>query len=117
MLDNGNLLFDPNILSHALDEYVTKGQKQLKVEFDYKRKMIVINSNDHSIILSFYHSIIYNRMMNRLVQIGRRSGKQQQMHFERKNMKKFFETGSFYDGYRVVLKRSLIEQLLLLLKS
>ena len=47
--------FHPNIFfSHAIDEYVKKGQKRLKEEFDYKKKMIGIDSNDHYLIRSFY---------------------------------------------------------------
>ena len=46
--------FDANILSHAMNEYVKKGQKRLVEEFDYKKKMIIINSNDHCLIRSFY---------------------------------------------------------------
>ena len=47
--------FDANILSHAMDECVKKGQQRLVEEFNYKKKMIVINSNDHYLIRSFYY--------------------------------------------------------------
>ena len=30
--------FDPNILSHAIDEYVKRGQKRLVEDFNYKKK-------------------------------------------------------------------------------
>ena len=46
--------FDPHLLSYAMDECVKKGQKRLRDEFDYKRKMITINMNDHYLIHSFY---------------------------------------------------------------
>ena len=47
--------FDANILSHAMDECVKKGQQRLVEEFNYKKKMIVMNSNDHYLIRSFYY--------------------------------------------------------------
>jgi hypothetical protein len=47
--------FDANILSCAMDEYVKKGQQRFIEEFNYKKKMIVINSNDHYLIRSFYY--------------------------------------------------------------
>ena len=45
---------DSHVLSHAMDECVKKGQKRLRDEFDYKKKMITINMNDHYLIHSFY---------------------------------------------------------------
>ena len=47
--------FDANILSRAMDECVKKGQQRLVEEFNYKKKMIVMNSNDHYLIRSFYY--------------------------------------------------------------
>ena len=38
-----------------MDECVKKGQKRLVEEFNYKKKMIVINLNDHYLIRSFYY--------------------------------------------------------------
>ena len=92
--------FDPNIFSHAIDEYVKKGQKRLKEEFDYKKKMIGIDSNDHYLIRSCYdlqpnqEQVSSERKQINIVIIAfhdvlccrliwqRRSGKQQQMHFD-----------------------------------
>lgn len=45
---------DPFVLSHAIDEFVQHGQKRLRDEFDYKKKMLIINATDHYLIRSFY---------------------------------------------------------------
>ena len=45
---------DPNILSNAINEYVKKGQQRLREEFDYKKKLLECNSNDHHLIAKFY---------------------------------------------------------------
>ena len=46
--------FDPNILSNAINEYVKKGQQRLRQEFDYKKKMLELDSSDHRLITKFY---------------------------------------------------------------
>ena len=45
---------DPDILSNSINECVKNGQKRLRHEFDYKRKMLEFNSNDHRLIKQFY---------------------------------------------------------------
>ncbi|CAF1539370.1 unnamed protein product [Didymodactylos carnosus] len=45
---------DPDILSHAINEYVKKGQQRLKENFDYKKQMISLDWNDHQLITKFY---------------------------------------------------------------
>jgi hypothetical protein len=45
---------DSNILSNAINECVEKGQERLKQEFDYKKKMLELNSNDHHLINKVY---------------------------------------------------------------
>ena len=47
-------LVDPNILSNAINECVKKGQERLKQEFDYKKKMLELNSYDHHLINRVY---------------------------------------------------------------
>ena len=42
--------FDPNILSNAINECVKKGQQRLRQEFDYKMKMLTLDSNDHHLL-------------------------------------------------------------------
>ena len=39
--------FDRNLLPHAIDEFVKHGQKRLRDEFDYKKKIFVLNATDH----------------------------------------------------------------------
>ncbi|CAF2794300.1 unnamed protein product [Rotaria sp. Silwood2] len=46
--------FDPHIIAYAIDECVKNGQKRLRDEFEYKKKMLVINMDDHYLIHSFY---------------------------------------------------------------
>ena len=46
--------FDANILSNAINECVKKGQERLRQEFDYKRKILTLDSNDHNLITKFY---------------------------------------------------------------
>ena len=46
--------FDTNILSNAINECVTKGQRRLREEFDYRRKMLTFNFNDHYLLTKFY---------------------------------------------------------------
>ena len=45
---------DPDILSNAINKCVKNGQKRLTHEFEYKRKMLEFNSNDHRLIKQFY---------------------------------------------------------------
>ena len=45
---------DSNILSNAIIECVNKGQQRLRQEFDYKKKMLELNSNDHDLINKVY---------------------------------------------------------------
>ena len=45
---------DPHLLSYAIEEFVQQGQKRLRDEFDYKKKMLNINATDHYLIRSFY---------------------------------------------------------------
>ena len=45
---------DANMLSDAIDECVRNGQQRLRQEFDYKRKMLELDSNDHHLIRQFY---------------------------------------------------------------
>jgi hypothetical protein len=47
--------FDPNILSDTINTYVEKGQQRLTQEFDYRRKMLALYSNDHHLIKQFYN--------------------------------------------------------------
>ena len=46
--------FDPHIIAYAIDECVKNGQKRLRDEFEYKKKVLVINMDDHYLIHSFY---------------------------------------------------------------
>lgn len=46
---------DPVILSNAINELVKKGQQRLKQEFDYKKEMLRLDSNDHNLITKFYN--------------------------------------------------------------
>ncbi|CAF1056746.1 unnamed protein product [Adineta steineri] len=45
---------DPNILSNAINECVKNGQERLRKEFDYKKKMVELNSYDHHLINKVY---------------------------------------------------------------
>lgn len=45
---------DHYLLSYAIDELVQHGQTRLRDEFDYKKKMLHMNANDHYLIRSFY---------------------------------------------------------------
>lgn len=45
---------DPHLLSYAIDEFVQHGQKRLRDEFDYKKKMLQMNATDHYLLRSFY---------------------------------------------------------------
>ena len=45
---------DPHLLSSAIDKFVHQGQKRLRDEFDYKKKMLNINATDHYLLRSFY---------------------------------------------------------------
>lgn len=45
---------DSNILSNTIIECVNKGQHRLRQEFDYKKKMLELNSNDHALISKVY---------------------------------------------------------------
>ena len=45
---------DPHLLSYAVEEFVQRGQKRLREEFEYKKKMLNINATDHYLIRSFY---------------------------------------------------------------
>ena len=45
---------DPIILSNAINECVKKAQRRLREEFDYKKKMLSLNSNDRHLITKFY---------------------------------------------------------------
>ena len=42
------------ILSNAINECVKSAQRRLRQEFDYKKKMLVFNCNDHQWIKQFY---------------------------------------------------------------
>ena len=44
----------PIILSNAINECVKNSQLRLRHEFDYKKKMLTFNSNDHQLIQQFY---------------------------------------------------------------
>ena len=46
--------FDSNLLSQAINECVKKGQHRLRQEFDYRRQMLLLDSNDHHSIREFY---------------------------------------------------------------
>jgi hypothetical protein len=46
--------FDANMISQAISECVKKGQQRLRVEFDYRRQMIGLDSKDHHAIRQFY---------------------------------------------------------------
>ena len=45
---------DPNLISAAIDQYVKNGQKRLRQQFDYRRKMLECNSHDRYLITKFY---------------------------------------------------------------
>ena len=45
---------DPDSLSHAISEYVRKGQQRLKENFNYKKEMIKFDWNDHQLLRKFY---------------------------------------------------------------
>lgn len=45
---------DPYLLSYAIDEFVQHGQKRLRDDVDYKKKMLHINASDQYLIRSFY---------------------------------------------------------------
>ncbi|CAF1364486.1 unnamed protein product [Rotaria sordida] len=44
----------PAILSNAINECVKSAQQRLRQEFDYKKKMLVLDSNDRNLITKFY---------------------------------------------------------------
>ncbi|CAF4314647.1 unnamed protein product, partial [Rotaria sordida] len=44
----------PAILSNAINECVKSAQQRLRQEFDYKKKMLALDSNDCSLITKFY---------------------------------------------------------------
>jgi len=46
--------FDPNLISHAINECVKKGQQRLREEFEYRRKILELDSNDRHLITKFY---------------------------------------------------------------
>ena len=43
------------ILSTVINEYVKDAQRRLRQEFDYKKKMLIFNTNHHHLIKQFYH--------------------------------------------------------------
>ena len=45
---------DPNILSYAINELVKNAQQRLRQEFDYKKTMLVLDSNDRHLITKLY---------------------------------------------------------------
>ena len=45
----------PAILSNAINECVKNAQRRLRQAFDYKKKMLTFNCNDHHWIKEFYH--------------------------------------------------------------
>ena len=45
----------PAILSNAINECVKNAQRRLRQTFDYKKKMLIFNYNDHHWIKQFYH--------------------------------------------------------------
>ncbi|CAF4487867.1 unnamed protein product [Rotaria sp. Silwood2] len=45
---------DPSVLSSAINECVKNAQQRLRQEFNYKRKMLTVNSNDRHLITKFY---------------------------------------------------------------
>ncbi|CAF3937208.1 unnamed protein product [Adineta steineri] len=45
---------DIAVLSNAINECVTSGQRRLKDEFNYKKEMLTCNSKDHQLIAKFY---------------------------------------------------------------
>ncbi|CAF3146940.1 unnamed protein product [Rotaria sp. Silwood2] len=45
---------DPSVLSSAINECVKNAQQRLRQEFNYKRKMLTLNSNDRHLITKFY---------------------------------------------------------------
>ncbi|CAM4767668.1 unnamed protein product [Rotaria magnacalcarata] len=45
---------DPTILLDAINELVKRAQRRLRQEFDYKKQMLVLDSNDHHLITKFY---------------------------------------------------------------
>ena len=45
----------PAILSNAINECVKNAQRRLRQTFDYKKKMLTFNYNDHHWIKQFYH--------------------------------------------------------------
>ncbi|CAF2189932.1 unnamed protein product [Rotaria magnacalcarata] len=46
---------DPTILSTANNELVKNAQQRLRQEFDYKKKMLILDSNDRHLITQFYN--------------------------------------------------------------
>lgn len=46
---------DPDLLSTAIDECVKHGQKRLRQEFDYRRKMLELDAHDRYLINEFYN--------------------------------------------------------------
>ncbi|CAF4059652.1 unnamed protein product [Rotaria sordida] len=44
----------PAILSNAINECVKSAQQRLRQEFDYKKKMLALDSNDRNLITKFY---------------------------------------------------------------
>ena len=46
--------FDPHQLGRAIDAFVEKGQKRLRESFQYRKKMLALNADDHYLIRSFY---------------------------------------------------------------
>ena len=45
----------PAILSNAINECVKNAQRRLRQAFDYKKKILTFNCNDHHWIKQFYH--------------------------------------------------------------
>ncbi|CAF1271585.1 unnamed protein product [Rotaria sordida] len=44
----------PAILSNAINECIKSAQQRLRQEFDYKKKMLALDSNDRNLITKFY---------------------------------------------------------------
>lgn len=110
---------DSHLLSCAIDEFVQYGQRRLRDEYDYKKKMLQINAMDHYLIRSFYSlqpdeeqvslQRIYDRHFFEVSNdkfffkfrfiLAKRSGKLLMMLFKSNNKKKFFENASLFDDY------------------
>ena len=118
-------IMDPHLMSCTIDKFVQHGQKRLRDEFDYKKKMLIIDATDHYLIRSFYwfqpteEQVSSNQFFSEYdAQMfvrcrsswRKRSGKQRAMLFKRSIKKNFFESESLFDDCLIGWIRVSIER-------